>query len=446
MTKKMAIFMALILVMSMMLTACGGPAATPSDPGSGTASADGGDAGGEKVVLDVMHRFADEPFKGFFESITQDWLTQNPDTEINMTFTATDPYAEKLTVLMASNDPPDVFFSFPGEFLNKFVREGLVYDLAEEYDTNTEWQENYNPALLEPFRTDEGALYGLDYDLTVKLFFYNIDIFNEYNLTPPETWDELIQICETLKSNGVLPISEGDADQWPATHLLAQLFHVMVPQEVRDVDYNPASGDWTNPAYLDALGKYSELIQYMNEDMVSITHGVARMDFATGGSAMAYLESIEMTNVEEDSGGNLNYGMFKMPTIPGAPGNQNMLLGSPEGFSMSAKCQNPDKALDYLGYITGPEVGKRMSSEIGWFNASKGSLDKETAPQMLCDVYDLLMETEGLINWIDNECHTLLRDVFYSRTQEFLNGTMSAEEYMKLIQDAAAEAKVEVGA
>lgn len=87
-----------------------------------------------------------------------------------------------------------------------------------------------------------------------------------------------------------------------------------------------------------------------------------------------------------------------------------------------------------------------MSSEIGWFNASKGSLDKETAPQMLCDVYDLLMETEGLINWIDNECHTLLRDVFYSRTQEFLNGTMSAEEYMKLIQDAAAEAKVEVGA
>ena len=130
MTKKMAIFMALILVMSMMLTACGGPAATPSDPGSGTASADGGDAGGEKVVLDVMHRFADEPFKGFFESITQDWLTQNPDTEINMTFTATDPYAEKLTVLMASNDPPDVFFSFPGEFLNKFVREGLVYDLV----------------------------------------------------------------------------------------------------------------------------------------------------------------------------------------------------------------------------------------------------------------------------------------------------------------------------
>ena len=121
-----------------------------------------------------------------------------------------------------------------------------------------------------------------------------------------------------------------------------------------------------------------------------------------------------------------------------------MLLGSPEGFSMSAKCENPEKALSYLGWITGPEVGKRMSNEISWFNASKGSLDKETAPQMLCDVYDLLMETKGLVNWIDNECHTLLRDVFYSRTQEFLNGTMSAEEYMKLIQDAAAEAKKEI--
>ncbi|TCL42464.1 ABC transporter substrate-binding protein [Harryflintia acetispora] len=451
MTKKMALIMALIMALSLTFTACGSPAVPDgsSDPGGAgqtpASSEPAAQADGDKIVLDVMHRFSDEPFKGFFESITQDWLQKNPDTEINMTFTATDPYAEKLTILMASNDPPDVFFSFPGEFLNKFVREGLVYDLAEEYEKNTAWQENYNSALLEPFRTEDGALYGLDYDLTVKLFFYNIDIFNEYGLTPPKTWNELIHICEVLQSNGVLPISEGDADQWPATHLLAILFHVMVPQEVRDVDYNPTSGEWTDPAYLDALAKYTELAQYMNDDMVSITHGVARMDFATGGSGMAFLESIEITNVEEDSGGNLNYGMFKFPTIPGAPGDQDMLLGSPEGFSMSSKCEHPEKALDYLGYITGPEVGKRMSSEIGWFNASKGSLDKATAPQMLSDVYDLLMGTKGLVNWIDNECHTLLRDVFYSRTQEFLNGTMSAEEYMGLIQAAAAEAKTEMG-
>ncbi len=440
MKRKIALFLSIVMILSIMMTGCGTTQpAGESKPAGETSSAAPAESTG--VELDVMHRFADEPYKGFFESVIADYEAKT-GVKCNLTFTATDPYAEKLTILMSSDNPPDVFFSFAGEFLNKFIREGLVYDLADEYNSNKDWQEAWNPALLEPFWQDE-HLYGLDYDLTIKLFFYNIDIFNQYGLEAPQTWDELLSVCETLKSNGVLPISEGDSDQWPGTHFISILFHVMVPEEVRKVDYNPATGEWTDPSYIKALNMYTELSKYMNDDVVSITHSTARMAFANGESAMAYLESIEMTDVEKDGGGKLNYGMFKFPQVEGAPGNQNMLLGSPEGFSMSAACDNPKEALELMYFITSKEVGQREAEELLWFNAATG-LDLSNASQKLQDNYKLLMETEGLVNWIDNECHTLLRDVFYARTQEFLNGTLSAEDYMKLCQQAAAEAKAEV--
>jgi glucose/mannose transport system substrate-binding protein len=40
-------------------------------------------------------------------------------------------------------------------------------------------------------------------------FFYNMTIFNEQNLTPPTTVDELMTVCKALKKAGVTPIALG---------------------------------------------------------------------------------------------------------------------------------------------------------------------------------------------------------------------------------------------
>lgn len=39
--------------------------------------------------------------------------------------------------------------------------------------------------------------------------FYNKAIFEQYNLNPPETWDEFLDVCATLKQGGVTPIAIG---------------------------------------------------------------------------------------------------------------------------------------------------------------------------------------------------------------------------------------------
>lgn len=55
----------------------------------------------------------------------------------------------------------------------------------------------------------EGAGYG-------SLVYYNKDIFNEYNLSIPQTWNELIETAKTIKDGGkYIPIALGAKDTWP---------------------------------------------------------------------------------------------------------------------------------------------------------------------------------------------------------------------------------------
>lgn len=49
-------------------------------------------------------------------------------------------------------------------------------------------------------------------DVGWRAIFYNKQIFAEHNLAPPETWEEFLAICETLLTNGEVPLSLGGID------------------------------------------------------------------------------------------------------------------------------------------------------------------------------------------------------------------------------------------
>ncbi len=46
---------------------------------------------------------------------------------------------------------------------------------------------------------------------------YNKDIFAQYGVAVPTTWDEFLQACETFKANGVTPIYGTFKDGWTST-------------------------------------------------------------------------------------------------------------------------------------------------------------------------------------------------------------------------------------
>ena len=60
-------------------------------------------------------------------------------------------------------------------------------------------------------------------------FFYDAAMFRELGLEVPNTWDDLMDVCETLKENGIAPVTlDGTTDLYLSLiHILSDIRRLM---------------------------------------------------------------------------------------------------------------------------------------------------------------------------------------------------------------------------
>lgn len=398
----------------------------------------GGDsASADKKVIKFFHRFPDEPFNGFIERKLAEYEEMHPEIEFVVESAQNDPYKEKIKVVIAGDDAPDIYWSWCGEFSERFLREGLMLDLTPYLEADQDWKASLMESQLEKYNKD-GVQYGIPFRLDCKLFFYNTKVFEEHGLKAPTTWDEFVNVCETLKAAGITPISYGNQEKWPATHYIGTLNQLLVSDDVRAVDYNPSTGAFTDPGYVEALKYYETIVNYSNEGVNGTTADMSRTNFALGKAAMYYAELIEIPYIT-DLAPDFEYGMFNFPLIEGA-GNPDILTGVPEGFVVHANTQYPDECVEFLKWFLGPETGKDQAQSIGWFNASKGVTEGVTDTRLL-DGYEVINNAKEMGEWFDNALYSTVADEYMTAISDITNGDISPEDAMAKISKIAIEAQ-----
>lgn len=447
---KRALCAAMAGLMALSIAGCG---SSGSSSGGDTQAAASGDnsgdtaaaaeSGGEQKVIRFMHRFPDEPYNSFIEAKLHEYEETHPDIKFEITNAANQAYKERIQVVLGGDERPDIFFSWAGDFTERFIREGLVLDLTPYLDADQEWKDSLMESQMDIYTTDDGMVYGIPFRLDCKLFFYNTQIFEENNLEVPTTWDELIQVCETLKAAGITPISFGNLEPWSCSHYVGTLNQLCVPDDVREKDYNPSTGEFTDPGYVEALEYYQKLLPYMTENPNGIKPDMGRMNFAMGQAGMYYAELVEIPTLRTDNP-DIQFGMFKFPEIEGAAGNPNILTGAPEGFVVCSKTQYPDECVEFLKWFLGPEVGAEQCQEIGWFNASKIDISGVT-DQALVDGFNTIMDAEAMSEWLDNALYSTVCDEYLTAVSDLTNGDVTPEQAMERIRAKALEAQTLVG-
>lgn len=99
---------------------------------------------------------------------------------------------------------PGLFTWWSGVDLKTLADAGVVEDLTdiwEEYIIPNGVPKNVTDSL-----TFDGKIYAAPYSIIYSAIVYNKDIFDQYGLKEPETFEEFENVCQTLVDNGITPM------------------------------------------------------------------------------------------------------------------------------------------------------------------------------------------------------------------------------------------------
>lgn len=439
-------FTVLLLVILTTLSACSpkSPTATTSSSETNTASqkpsntpANSNEGGNKQgtVTLNFLERWPNEPYKKYFKDVIDAFEKENPNIKINTIAALNDDYKQKSNVLLNSDNPPDIFFSWVGEWGEKFVREGVAMDITGQVNGDKAWKDQIIESQFTPF-TFGGKIYGIPFFMDGKLFYYNTEMFKKYNLKAPKTWSEFIHVLQVLKDNGQTPIYLGNKSPWAAGHYLTTLNQRLVPPDVHKKDYTVGQSQFSDPGYIEALKKIQELIPYFNKNANALTHEEVRNLFIAGKVPIIYLETLEAGFVKDTK---FEWDTFNFPAVEGGKGDQNELTGAPEGFMIHSKTKHPEEAMKFLKFMISKQNGELLVKETGLASPVKGTMTEQNSTAKERAITELVAGASNMTLWIDT---ALPADIFTPYTgglQELIAGKKTPEQLMKEVQDAAAK-------
>ncbi len=369
-SKKLWSLLALLLAFSLIAAACDGDGEDTTTTGA--------ELSGEVELMWI--RGEDHP-EGQALLAVLDAFTEQTGVEVVYSGVG-DDLPTILSTRIEGGDPPDVaMVAQPGLVTDLAARGALVPASQAVIDAV---DANYG-AVWKELGTRDGTLYGVWPKASNKsLIWYFVPTFDELGIDPPETWDDLLAISQTLVDNGIAPMSVAGADGWTLSDWFEDVYVRVAGQEGYE-QLTAHEIPWTDPTVKQAFETMGELIgnpDYVAEGLDGAlqlgyvaaqvnafgdTQGAAMMKGASDLGAAAAAEA--GTNPED-----LNF--FPFPSIEGSPG---AVLGS--GDIALAFTDSPN-AQALLEFLASPEAAD-VWIPLGGFTSPNRNADLNLYPDEL---------------------------------------------------------------
>ena len=395
-------------------------------------------------TVSVLTKFGLQQLSPFFVDVAKKYEALHPGVKVELIQESDDSVKGKTKALVASNSLPDVYFTWTGSWGENFVRGKRAVDLTPVIGPDTEWGKTLATAAVSAFQYN-GKLYGIPLYLDAKFMGYNKSLFEKAGITEPKTFDDLLSACASLKKTGVTPISFGNKEGWPGVHYAGQLLAYNVPQATLEKDFVPETAKYTDPGYVESLKQYKQIIDECSDGSGTngSSYASALQQFSNGKSAMYYQEIIEFDQSTADGAlKREDFGYFKLPPPKDAKGDVKSIEGAPEGYMINTASKNVPLAIDFMRFVTSPENGKVLSAPpYGQPSATVGGYSAETMSPAVVGGLKVIADSSSLMPWLDTANPPRVAAAWLSGLQALVGGTMSAEQVMASVKEAAVASK-----
>lgn len=291
-------------------------------------------------------------------AMTEEFLKENPDIDVKLSFVAYEELHDKIVVAAASGagtyDVILVDCIWPAEF----AEAGWLLDVTDRLPE--EDRADIFPEVLSSV-TYKGRLYGMPWLNDWEYFFYNKKMLEEVGAQPPTYWTEVIDISRKLKEQGVVeyPIIDAWGQGEAVVIQWLQYVHAM-GGTLFDQAGNPVMNQGKP---LEAL---EFMVQYMQEGLfnpacIESFYEEVRRVFSAGQSAFG-LNWTYMYNLANDPQESQIAGDAVIAIIPGFPdGKRSATCNGGMGLSILTSSSHPDEAWKYVRYLASREIQKKYS-------------------------------------------------------------------------------------
>ena len=153
----------------------------------------------------------------------------------------------------------------------------------------------------------------------------------------PQTYDELLEIVDTLKGKGITPCNLGISDPWPGTIPYMMIFNRLNGNDLYESVVLNKEADFANEGFVNAGNKLQELVNsgMFIETIAAISQEEAQQKFMAGDSAMIIDGSWAAPNYIAALGDDV--GVFNFPEIEGGKGSaDDWLMNFDNAYAISS--------------------------------------------------------------------------------------------------------------
>jgi raffinose/stachyose/melibiose transport system substrate-binding protein len=465
MNKKSLLYplISVLMLVSMLLSACGTPATTaapataaPATAAPATAApataAPATEAPATEAPTAALPNCGTDPvvLKATFETgfpvpqqLADEFTKQYPNVTWDI---SEDQFANLITstpLVLASDNPPDLL-RLPT--MVSFAKDGLLMNL-DAYAAAFGWNDWPVPQLNQN-RIDangvrgSGTLYamGLNYSLTGV--FYNKTLAAQIGMTePPKTVAEFEDLLAAAKAAGLQPImmwgsaKSGMGLAFPLQQLMAAYGPV---GPINDWIFGKAGATIDTPTNLIAAQHLEQWIQagYFPPDINAIEYTDAAARFGKGEGVFTFNGDWQNAGYDTDLPGNV--GFFLMP--PAEAGGKLAAMSAPLTFGIAAKAKHPDCAAFFFNWVATNDIARQIN--VTGFGSNPGGPADATMPPVAAGSVTnetlaagpVMGADGGAMDFIANATSSIFAQGWTPELQKMVGGQQDAAGLLQAVQ------------
>lgn len=375
MKKLLALLLAVLMLVSV-VTGCSSenaPKTSTTEPSETNSSSKPAE---EATAEDIVIRFGvfetDNLTAEIWQTMIDSFEADNPGIKVEKVLSTSSDFSAFWKTMLSSGNFPDVLVQCEDLAPMEGVFAEVPQEIQNLFEENALCQ--YNGKIVTIPATKQYKMQC----------YYNKAIFADLGLEEPTTWQEFLNVCQTIKDAGMVPMLCGGAGDTWTTGEPFWICEGNVGLLSAYPDFNEqlkeGSIKWNNPIAVDVLTEWQEMIEngYYYEGSLSLSYPQTCEEFLRGTAAM--LINGSWYAAELDATGNEDIGVFAMPSMDGS----QIYASNYTYWGVSETCEHKDAAYKFIKYVfsDNTEVYKNFLKADGQYSATKTPVTYEQGPVM----------------------------------------------------------------